>query len=298
LDIATIAAVISGEQQGGVGVDGLLTFGLVFIVVGLAFKLGAVPFHMWAPDVYQGSPTPVTVLIGTAPKLAAFAMVMRLLVEGLGGLHEHWQQMLIILSILSMVAGNLIAIAQTNIKRMLAYSTIGHVGFILLGFIAGSDDGYAASMFYVLVYGLVSLGSFGMILLLARKGFEADQLEDFKGLNDRSPWFAFIMLILMFSNAGVPPTVGFYAKWAVLRAVIDVNLTWLAVVAVVTAVIGAFYYLRVVRLMYFDNKQDDNALSAGASMRFALSLNGLAVLALGILPGGLMALCAQAIAAS
>jgi len=297
LDIAEIAAVISGEQQGGVGVPGLLTFGLVFIVVGVSFKLGAVPFHMWAPDVYQGAPTPVTIFIGTAPKLAAFAMVMRLLTEALGGLHEHWQQMLIILSILSMVGGNIIAIAQTNIKRMLAYSTIGHVGFILLGFIAGTKDGYAASMFYVLVYGLVSLGSFGMILLLARKGFEADQLDDFKGLNQRSPWFALIMMILMFSNAGVPPTVGFYAKWAVLRSVIDVDLVWLAIVAVITAVIGAFYYLRIIRLMYFDSSEDSTPLAAGTPMKLVLSANGLAVLALGILPGGLMALCYQAIQA-
>jgi len=197
-----------------------------------------------------------------------------------------------------MVAGNIIAIAQTNIKRMLAYSTIGHVGFILLGFIAGTADGYAASMFYVVVYGLMTLGSFGVILLLTRKGFEADQLDDFRGLNERSPWFAFVMLILMFSNAGVPPTVGFYAKWAVLQSIIDVDLAWLAIVAVITAVIGAFYYLRVIRLMYFDSSEDHSPVGGDASMRFVLSLNGLAVLALGILPGGLMALCSQAIAGS
>ena len=296
LDIAEIARVIAGTSEGGVGGPTLLAFGLVFVVVGVAFKLGAVPFHMWAPDVYQGAPTPVTVFIGTAPKLAAFALLMRLLAEAMAGLHEQWQLMFIILALLSMAVGNIIAIAQTNIKRMLAYSTIGHVGFILLGFIAGTADGYAASMFYVMVYGLMTLGSFGIILLLTRKGFEADRLDDLRGLNERSPWFAFMMLILMFSNAGVPPTVGFYAKWWVLRSVVDVDLVWLAIVAVVFAVIGAFYYLRIIRLMYFDKAEDSSAITAGVPMRLVLSLNGLAVLGLGILPGGLMALCSQAIA--
>lgn len=295
LDIRQIAEVIGGTREGGVGGQLLLVFGLVFVVVGVAFKLGAVPFHMWAPDVYQGAPTPVAVFIGTAPKLAAFAMLMRLMVEAMGGLHDQWQPMFIILAVLSMVAGNVIAIAQTNIKRMLAYSTIGHVGFILLGFISGTKDGYAASMFYVIVYGLMTLGSFGIILLLARKGFEADRLDDFRGLNQRSPWFAFMMLILMFSNAGVPPTVGFYAKWWVLRSVIDIGLVWLAVVGVIFAVIGAFYYLRVIRLMYFDKAVDSAPIEAAPPMRMILSVNGLAVLVLGILPGGLMALCSQAI---
>ncbi len=298
LDIGVIADVIAGRASGGVGGELLLTFGLVFVVVGLAFKLGAVPFHMWVPDVYDGAPTAVTVFIGTAPKLAAFAMVIRLLTEALGGLSSHWQDMLIILALASMVTGNVIAIAQTSIKRMLAYSTIAHVGFILLGILSGTEQGYAASMFYVMVYGLVALGSFGMILLLARKGFEADRLDDFKGLSDRSPWFAFIMMILMFSNAGVPPTVGFYAKWAVLQSVVNVGLVWVAVVSVLLAVIGAFYYLRVIRLMYFDKADDETSISASGPMRLVLSVNGLAALALGILPGGLMALCAQAMAAS
>lgn len=299
LDIGEIAGAIAGHRDGGVGGNGLLVFGLVFVVVGVGFKLGAVPFHMWAPDVYQGAPTPVTVFIGTAPKLAAFAMLMRLMVEAMGGLHDQWQPMFVILAVLSMAVGNIIAIAQTNIKRMLAYSTIGHVGFILLGFIAGNGpdgtgDGYAAAMFYVIVYALMTLGSFGVILLLARKGFEADRLDDFRGLNQRSPWFALMMLILMFSNAGVPPTVGFYAKWWVLRSVVDQGLVWLAIVGVVFAVVGAFYYLRIIRLMYFDRPLDDSPIRSSASMRLVLSINGLAVLALGLLPGGLMALCSRA----
>ncbi len=269
----------------------VLVFGLAFIIVGLAFKLGAVPFHMWVPDVYQGAPTPVTLYVGSAPKIAAFAMFMRLLVDGLEGLHADWQQMLIILSVLSMAIGNIVAIAQTNIKRMLAYSTIAHVGFILLGILAGTAEGYAAAMFYTLVYALTAACAFGMVILLSRAGFEADQLEDFKGLGRRSPWFAFVMLLAMFSMAGVPPTVGFYAKLSVLRAVIDVDLTWLAAVAVAFSVIGAFYYLRVVKLTYFDELLDRSELRYSSDMNWTLSVNGLLILGLGLFPGGLMALC-------
>ena len=272
--------------------DIVLLFGLTFVVVALAFKLGAVPFHMWLPDVYHGAPTPVTLFITAAPKVAAFAMVIRLLTDGLGGLHLQWQEMLIVLSVLSITIGNVVAIAQTNIKRMLAYSTISHVGFLLLGILAGTPAGNAASMFYVLAYAIMSLAAFGMIMLLSRAGFEADRIEDFKGLNERSPWFAFVMLVVMFSMAGVPPTVGFYAKLSVLQAVIDVGMVWLAVFAVLFSVVGAFYYLRVVKFMYFDKADDDTPLEANTDMRAVMSVNGLIVLALGIYPSALMTLCA------
>ncbi len=291
LEIGKVAAAI---QQGS-GNHTILTFGLVFVVAGLAFKLGVVPFHMWIPDVYQGAPTAVTLLIGSAPKLAAFGFVMRLLVEGLHGLHADWQGMLIILAVLSMAIGNLTAIAQTNLKRMLAYSTISHMGFLLLGILSGTLNGFSASMFYVVSYVLMSLGGFGMILLLSRKGFEAENLEDLKGLNQRSPWYAFLMLLVMFSMAGVPPTVGFYAKLSVLQAVIDSGMVSLAVVAVLFSLIGAFYYLRIVKLMYFDAPLDVTPITPQSDMRMLLSVNGLAVLALGILPQPLMSMCAYSI---
>ncbi len=240
LDIERVAAAIASPGEK----DIILVFALCFIVVGLAFKFGAVPFHMWIPDVYHGAPTPVTLFIGSAPKIAAFAMAMRVLAEALGGLSASWQEMLIILAVLSLAIGNVIAIAQTNIKRMLAYSTISHVGFLLLGLLAGTPEGYSAALFYAITYALTAIGGFGMIILLSRAGFEADRLDDFKGLNDRSPWFAFMMLILMFSLAGVPPTVGFYAKLWVLQAVIHVDLLWLALAGVFFSIIGAYYYLR------------------------------------------------------
>jgi len=293
LDLGEVARQIPGNEK-----QLLLTFGLVFLIVGIAFKLGAVPFHMWIPDVYHGSATAVTLFVGSAPKIAAFAMLIRLLVDGLGGLHAQWQDILVILSILSMGIGNIVAIAQTNIKRMLAYSTISHVGFLLLGVLTGTPDGYAASMFYTLTYVLMALGGFGMIILLSREGFEADKLEDFKGLNQRSPWFAFMMLILMFSMAGVPPFVGFWAKLAVLKEVVAADMVWLAIVGVVFSIIGAFYYLRVIRLMYFDKPADIAKLEVGLDMRLLLSINGLAVLLVGILPGDLMALCQSALSAS
>jgi NADH-quinone oxidoreductase subunit N len=273
----------------------VLIFGLCFVVVGLAFKLGAVPFHMWIPDVYQGAPTPVTLFIGTAPKVAAFAMIMRVLVGALGGLLVDWQIMLVIMVVLSLAVGNIVAIAQTNIKRMLAYSTIAHMGFVLLGVLTGTATGYAASMFYTIVYALMTLGGFGMIILLSRTGFEADRLEDFKGLHERSPWFAFMMLILMFSMAGVPPMVGFHAKLAVLKAAVDAGFFWLAIVAVLLSVIGAYYYLRVIRLMYFDMAQDRTQIQKGFDLRLVTSLNGLAVLGLGIYPGALMMWCIQSL---
>jgi NADH-quinone oxidoreductase subunit N len=273
----------------------VLSLGLVLVIVGMAFKLGAVPFHMWIPDVYHGAPTAVTLYISTAPKIAAFAMVMRLLVEGLGDMHEQWQDILIILAVLSMAVGNIVAIAQTNLKRMLAYSTISHVGFLLLGVLAGSQAGYSGAMFYAIVYALMGMGGFGMILLLSRAGFEADRLDDFKGLNVRSPWFAFMMLILMFSMAGVPPTLGFYAKLSVLQAVVGADLTWLAVVAVVFSIIGMFYYLRVIKLMYFDKPEDNNPLESSVDMKLVLSANGMGILLLGLFPGGLLALCAAVI---
>ena len=272
-------------------------FALGFVVTGLCFKLGAVPFHMWLPDVYEGSATSVTLFVGTAPKIAAFALFMRFLVEGLGGLHSDWQGMLIVISILSMAIGAFVAIAQSNLKRMLAYSTIGHVGFILLGILAGSTAGYQAAMFYTLTYVLMAMAAFGLILLLARKGFEAERLEDFKGLNERSPWFAALMLMVMFGMAGVPPFVGFFAKLYVLRAVIDAGLTWLAVTAVVFSIISAYYYIRLVKLMYFDRAPSNaRSLRAEFDVRWLLSGNGLAILVLGVLPGPLMALCARVIA--
>jgi len=291
LSIAQLAATLPNVDH----LDTVLVFGLVFTIAGLAFKLGVVPFHMWIPDVYHGAPTAVTLFIGSAPKLAAFAFVMRLLIDGLGGLALDWQPMLALMAILSMAIGNITAIAQTNMKRMLAYSTISHMGFLLLGFLAASPNGYNAAMFYVVVYVLMSLGGFGMILLLSRAGFEADQLDDFKGLNRRSPWYAFLMLLLMVSMAGIPPTVGFYAKLSVLQAAVQAGYLWLVVAAVLMSVIGAYYYLRIVKLMYFDEPLDTAPIAVNPDMSVLLSVNALAVLALGILPQPLMALCASAI---
>ncbi|MGE5027931.1 MAG: NADH-quinone oxidoreductase subunit NuoN, partial [Betaproteobacteria bacterium] len=275
-----------------------LVFGIVFIVAGLAFKLGAVPFHMWVPDVYEGAPTAMTLFIGSAPKIAAFAFVIRILGQGLESQVGDWRDMLVVLAVLSMALGNLAAIAQTNLKRMFAYSTISHMGFMLLGILAGSQNGYGSAMFYVLVYALMSVGAFGMILLLSRAGFEADQLDDFKGLNRRSPWLAFVMLLLMFSMAGVPPTVGFYAKLSVLQAVVELGYVWLAVAAVLFSLIGAFYYLRIVKLMYFDAPHDTAPITASPDTRVVMSVNGLAILALGIVPQPLMAVCIHAMRAS
>ena len=284
----------------------VLVFGIVFVVAGLGFKLGAVPFHMWVPDVYQGAPTAITLLIGGAPKLAAFAITIRLLVEGMSGLGGEWQQMLIVLSVGSMLLGNIVAIAQSNLKRMLAYSSIAQMGFMLLGLTPtvvnvntlSAANGYSSSMFYITTYVLTTLGSFGMVMLLSRQGFESEQIDDLKGLAKRSPWFAGMMAILMFSLAGLPPTVGFYAKVAVLQAVVSTNVAgyiWLAVAAVVLSLIGSYYYLRVVKVMYFDEPSDTRPIVSTGDVRAVLSINAMAVLVLGVLPGGLMTLCRDAI---
>lgn len=302
LDVnAVFKAINSGQIKHQV-----LVFGLVFVVAGLAFKLGVVPFHMWIPDVYQGAPTSVTLLIGGAPKLAAFAIFIRLLVEGMLPLAIDWQQMLMVLSIGSLLIGNLAAIAQTNLKRMLAYSTISQMGFVLLGLMSGVVNGnilsaanaYSSSMFYVITYVLTTLASFGVILLLARDGFESEEISDFAGLNERSPLYAAVMAICLFSLAGIPPMVGFYAKLSVLQALIASGQAvhiGLAVFAVLMSLIGAFYYLRVVKVMYFDKPITASTVSAPFDVRAVLSINGALVLILGLVPGGLMALCANAV---
>lgn len=295
LDITTIGQVSAAPEANAT----ILVFGLVFIVAGLAFKLGVVPFHMWVPDVVQGAPTAVTLLLGGAPKLATFAMVIRILVEALPSMAFDWQQMLLVLAVLSLAVGNITAIAQTNIKRMLAYSTIAQMGFVVLAMMTGVVNGdssnaaasYSAAMYYTITYVLTTVGSFGLIMLLARAGHEAELISDFKGLGKRSPWFAIVMTILMFSLAGVPPMVGFMAKWAVLQAVATAGMVWLAVVAVLFSLIGAFYYLRIVKTIWFDDAADTAPIHTPGDMRAVLSLNGLAVVALGVVPGWLLAVC-------
>ncbi|HTS24147.1 MAG TPA: NADH-quinone oxidoreductase subunit NuoN [Casimicrobiaceae bacterium] len=299
LDIGGVAdAIVTGHGGNGV----ILVFGLVFVVSAIAFKIGAVPYHMWIPDVYDGAPTAVTLLVGSAPKLAAFAFAMRLLVGSLAALAIDWQGMLVVLCLLSMILGNVVAIAQTNIKRMLAYSTIANMGFMLLGFLSVTGDGsrttldgYSAAMFYTVTYVLTTLVSFGIVMLLSREGFEGDRLDDLKGLNQREPWYAFMMLLAMFSLAGVPPTVGFYAKFSVIAAAVDVGLVWLAIVAVLASLVGAFYYLRIVKLMYFDDPLDSAPIEARSDTRVLLSLNGLALLLLGVFPQSLMGWCVLAL---
>jgi len=307
LNLTEVMLTIAGGGDTLVGSPQVLTLGLVFVVAGLAFKLGVVPFHMWVPDVYHGAPTAITLMIGGAPKLAAFAIVIRLLVEGLQPLAVDWQQMLAVLSVMSLLVGNLAAIAQSNLKRMLAFSTIAQMGFMLLGLLAGVVQGdtgnmanaYGSSMFYVVTYVLTTLGTFGVILLLSRSGFESDNISDLAGLNQRSPPYAGVMAICMFSLAGVPPLVGFYAKLAVLQALLASSGAFyvgLAVFAVIMSLIGAFYYLRVIKIMYFDAPTQTADIEAGLDARSVLSINGLLVLVLGIVPGGLMTLCAQAVA--
>ena len=288
-----IGAVAEAVAEQGMQ-NKVLVFGLVFLVVGIGFKFGAVPFHMWVPDIYQGAPTPVVAFLGSVPKLAAFALAVRLLVEALGGLQQDWQGMLVILAVLSMGLGNLVAIAQTNIKRMLAYSTISHVGFIFLGLLAGTAQGNASAMFYAMVYAPMAAGSFGILALISRKGLDAENLDDLKGLNDRDSWYAAMMALFMFSMAGVPPTVGFMAKLLVLEAVVRIDLVWLALVAVFFSIIGAFYYLRVVKLMYFDKPVNDVPLTISGGARVAMSVNGLAMLLLGLFPASLLGLCQAA----
>ncbi len=271
--------------------DILLVFGLVFVVVGIAFKFGVVPFHMWIPDVYEGAPPAVTLFISSVPKLAAFAMAFRFLSSGLGDLHFQWQNMLASLAVLSIVLGNLAAIMQTNIKRMLAYSTISHMGFVLLGLLPDTVFGFGSSMYYVIVYGIMSVAAFGMVILLSGRGVEAEHLSDFKGLNQRNPYYAAIMGLVMFSMAGIPPMVGFFAKLMVLKAVIEAGMLWLAVVAVVFAVIGAFYYLRVVKYMYFDEPESEAAITAPVDFGAALTLNGIMILGLGMFSSSLITIC-------
>jgi NADH-quinone oxidoreductase subunit N len=289
---------VAHALESGSGRNMLASFGLVFVVAGLAFKLGAAPFHMWIPDVYHGAATPTTILVGAAPKLAAFVFIMRLLANGLQGMTADWQQMLVFLAVASMAVGNIVAIAQANLKRMLAYSTISHMGFLILGLIAGNDNGYSSALFYVITYTIMTLGSFGMILLLSRAGFEAENLDDFKGLNQKSKWYAFVMLVLMFSLAGIPPTAGFFAKLSVLQAVLEAGYTWLVVVAVLLSVIGAFYYLRIVKVMYMDAPAGEITIERRIGTRWVLSGMGIATLILGVLPGPLMDLCVRAITAS
>jgi NADH-quinone oxidoreductase subunit N len=291
-------AEINTALMAGAKIHSVLILGLVFIVSGLAFKLGAVPFQMWVPDVYEGSPTAVTMLISSVPKLAAFAFVIRLLVQALPTLAVDWQQMLMIMAVLSIVIGNITAIAQTNLKRMLAYSTISHIGFLLYGLMSATINGFIFAMFYAVSYVLMTLAGFGIILLLSRKGFEADNLDDLKGLNQRSPWHAFLMLIVMFSMAGVPPTLGFYAKFSVLQAALAAGYLWLVVFAALMAVIGAFYYLRVIKLMYFDDPLDHHPIEAPMDMRIVLSFNALALLVVGIMPERLIEICIYTITSS
>jgi NADH-quinone oxidoreductase subunit N len=307
LDLREVALQVRNLVQGGadrVPMRPFLVFGLVFVVAGVAFKIGAAPFHMWIPDVYHGAPTPVTLIIGSGPKLAAFAMAVRLLVNGLLDLAADWQQMLALLALLSMAIGNITAIAQSNLKRMLAYSTIAHMGFMLLGLLSGvvggntlsAAEAYSTALFYILIYTLMSLGAFGMLIFLSRAGFDCERLEDMRGLSRRSPWYAFVMLVLMFSLAGLPPTAGFYAKLAVLSAAVGAGQLWLAVAAVVLSLVGAFYYLRIVKLMYFDEPpQGAAAVEGPREMRALLSINGIALLFLGILPQTLMNWCLEAV---
>lgn len=291
LNIDTIAKTIANTAHK----DSLIVaFALVFIVVGIGFKLAAVPFHMWAPDVYQGAPSSVTVFIGTAPKVAAFGMAIRLLVDAMPAFVIQWQELLIIMAVLSMALGNILAISQSNLKRMLAYSGIAHIGYMFLGLLVGSKAGYSAALFYILIYSLMSLGGLGMIVLLSRAGIEAENIRDFQGLNQRNPWLAFLMLIVMFSMAGVPPTVGFFAKLLVLQSLVHAHLTWLAIVAVVFAIIGAYYYLRVVKTMYFDDAINDAPVPQAFGNTVVMTINGLLLLALGLFPAFLIQLCQSA----
>jgi len=292
LDIGTVRQVLAG---GSMANNMVLILGLVFVISAIAFKLGAVPFHMWVPDVYHGAPTSVTLFLGTAPKIAGFALVMRLLVGGFEPLAASWQPILILMAVLSMGLGNLLAIAQDNIKRMLAYSSISHMGFFLLGIASLGPNGFSSALFYVIVYSVMSLAGFGIILMMSRAGLEAENISDFKGLNQRSPWFAFLMLLVMFSMAGVPPLAGFYAKFLVIQAVVKSDLLWLAVLAVLFAVIGAYYYLRIIKVMYFDEPVDKEPVEGPGMFRALLSINALALLAVIPVVGWLIDLCRRVI---
>lgn len=293
LDLSQVASAIAATPTTQ---SPIFAFALVFLVAGFGFKLAAAPFHMWAPDVYTGSPSSTTIFLSTAPKIAALGMALRLLIFALPDLFIQWQQLLIVMVILSITIGNLFAIAQMNIKRMLAYSAIAHMGYMLLGLVAGTPAGYAAALFYMLIYALTSLAGFGMVVLLSRAGIEAENIEDFKGLNARDPWLAFLVLLVMLSMAGIPPTVGFFAKLFVLQAVVDINMIWLATFALLLAVIGAFYYLRIIKTMYFEAPYKEVAVPLALDQKIVISINGLALLLLGVFPGLLMQMCLAAFA--
>jgi NADH-quinone oxidoreductase subunit N len=290
LDLATVGQVVGEHARAG-NFSALMGLALAMLVAGLGFKLGIAPFHMWLPDVYHGAPTAVTAFLTSVSKFAAFVLVLKLLAGAAAALAVQWQQMLILLTVLSLAVGNLIAIAQVNLKRMLAYSTVSHMGFFLLGVVSNSKGGMAAALFYMVTYALTGLAAFGMIMLLSRAGFEAERIEDFRGLNRRSPWLALVMMVILFSLAGVPPTVGFYAKLGVIRAVMQHDLLWLAIIAVIFSVIGAFYYLRVIKAMYFDAPEDQPAIAPALDVRVFMGVNGLLVLGLGVFPAPLLALC-------
>lgn len=291
LDIAAISQVI---MQTSTQHDVILMLGLVFIVAGIAFKLGAAPFHMWAPDVYEGAPTPVVLFLGTGPKLAGLGLALRLLADAMSGLSINWHDLLVVVALLSMAVGNLAAIAQTNLKRMLAYSSIAHMGYMTLGLLTATPQGYGAALFYAITYALMTLGAFGLVLIMNYSGYEASQIDDLRGLNSRNPWLALMMLLILFSLAGVPPIVGFMAKVAVLEALIHVHEVWLAAVALLFAIIGAYYYIRVVKVMYFEQPIDNRPLVYSRDMQIAFTVNGLLLLALGLMPGLLFTLCQSA----
>ena len=291
LDLLDIANAIAANWQEQ---DSLLSFALVFIMVGIGFKLASVPFHMWAPDVYQGAPSSVTLFLSAAPKIAALGMAFRLLTLGLVDIASQWQQLILIMALLSTGLGNLFALVQTNIKRLLAYSAIAHIGYALFGILAATNAGYAAALYYILVYSIMTVGAFGLIVLLSKNGVEIEKIDDLKGLNKRNPWIAFLMMIVMFSMAGVPPTVGFFTKLMVLKALVDVHLTWVAVIGLLFAVIGAYYYVRIVKVMYFDDATDNTPVTLSPGLQLLYSVNCLSLLYLGIFPSALIAACVNA----
>ena len=294
LDITGVATYVAAQD---VMANIPLLFALVFVVAGIAFKFGAVPFHMWVPDVYQGAPTAVTLFLGSVPKIAALAMLFRVLAESTAAAQPGWAQMLLVFGLVSILLGNVVAIAQFSLKRMLAYSTIAHMGFILLGTISG-EQGYSAALFYTITYALTAAGGFAILILLGRAGFEAETLDDIKGLNERNPWYALMMMLFLFSMAGIPPTVGFYAKLSIIQAVMQANYLWPAVFMVVVSVIGAFYYLRAIKMMYFDKPDDTAPITAELDFNVLISVNGILMLVLGLFPGFLMGVCSLAIGAS